>query len=58
LHQRIRAQACGAATDPVRWRAGASFNVDDDDLAVGRNQYCHHRVPDLPDKRMAASNPE
>ena len=26
-------------TDPVRRQAGASFNVDDDDLAVGRNQY-------------------
>ena len=33
------------ATDPVRWRAGASFKVNDDDLTVGRNQYQHHRVP-------------
>jgi hypothetical protein len=45
VNQRIRGQACGAATDPMRWSAGASFNVYDDDLAVGRNQYQHHHLP-------------
>jgi hypothetical protein len=45
LNQRIGGQACGAATDPVRWRAGTPFNVNDDDLTIGRNQCQHDRVP-------------
>jgi hypothetical protein len=45
LNQRIRSQARGAATDPMGWRAGASFNVHDEDLTVGRNQYRHHGAP-------------
>jgi hypothetical protein len=44
VNQRIRGQACGAVTDPVRWRGGASLNVNDDDLTVGRNQYQHDHV--------------
>jgi hypothetical protein len=39
VNQRIRRHARGAATDPMRTRDGASFNVDDHDLTVGRNQY-------------------
>jgi hypothetical protein len=41
VNQRIRGQACGAVAEPVRWRNGASFNVNDDDLTLGRNQYQH-----------------
>jgi hypothetical protein len=26
----------------VRWRGGASLNINDDDLTIGRNQYQHH----------------
>jgi hypothetical protein len=33
------------ANDPVRWRAGPSFNVNDDNLTAGRNQYQHDRGP-------------
>jgi hypothetical protein len=40
----MRGQAGGAATDPVRWRAGASFNINDEDVTVGRNQYQHDHV--------------
>ena len=36
MNQRIGGQACGAVADPVRWRAGTSFNVKDDDLTLGR----------------------
>jgi hypothetical protein len=41
VNKRIRCQARGAVTDPVRWRGGASLNVNDDDLVVGRDQYWH-----------------
>ena len=41
VNQRIRGQACRAATDPVRRCAGTSLNVNHDDLMVGRNQYQH-----------------
>jgi hypothetical protein len=44
VNLRIRGQACGAVTDPVRWRGGASLNVNDDDLTFGRNQYRHGYV--------------
>jgi hypothetical protein len=45
VNHRIRGQARRAVTDSVRWRAGSSFTVDDDDLTVGRNQYQHDRIP-------------
>jgi hypothetical protein len=44
MNQRIRGQACGVVTDPVRWRGGASLNINDDDLTVGCNQYQHDHV--------------
>jgi hypothetical protein len=45
VNQRIGGQACGAATDSVRCRAGTAFNVNNDDLTICRNQYQHDRVP-------------
>ena len=41
VNQRIRSQARGAVADSVRRRGGASLNVNDDDLAVGGDQYRH-----------------
>jgi len=37
-NQRIGGQARWAAIDPVRYRAGSAFNVNDNDVTVGRNQ--------------------
>jgi hypothetical protein len=45
VNQRIRCQTRGAVTDPVRRRGGASLNINDDDLAVGRDQYRHRSPP-------------
>jgi hypothetical protein len=45
VNQRIGGQACGAAIDPVRRRARPPFNVNDNDLTVGRDQYHHDRAP-------------
>jgi hypothetical protein len=33
------------AIDPAGRRAGPPFNVNDDNLTVGRHQYRHDRVP-------------
>jgi len=41
VNQRIGGQARGAVADPVRWRAGTSFSVNDDDLTLSRNEYQH-----------------
>jgi hypothetical protein len=41
VNQRIRCQARGAVVDPVRRHGGASLNVNDDDFAVGGDQYQH-----------------
>jgi hypothetical protein len=43
-NQRIGGQACGAAIDAVRRPACPSFNVNDHDLTVGRNQDHHDRA--------------
>ena len=43
-NQRIGGEACGVI-DPVRCRACPPFNVNDNDLTVGRNQYHHDRAP-------------
>jgi aryl-alcohol dehydrogenase-like predicted oxidoreductase len=53
VNQRIGGQARGAATDPVRWRAGTPVHVSDDDFTIGRNQYQHDRWGAPPDRHAA-----
>ena len=45
VNERVRSEARGTVADSLCRRGGASLNVNDDDLAVGGDQYRHDYDP-------------
>jgi hypothetical protein len=41
LNEGVRSEASRTAADSLYRRSGASFNVNDDDLAIGGDQHRH-----------------